>query len=122
MNVYEVVTARVLKQLEAGVLPWRKTWTTGLPKSLATGREYRGMNLLLLSTTEFSSGYWLTYREALKLGGHVRKGERATPVLYWKWRTPEEIQRLIQVKGIAESGALCAVHQRGVQPRPGGRR
>jgi antirestriction protein ArdC len=73
-----------------------------LPKSLATGREYRGMNLLLLSTTEFSSGYWLTYREALKLGGHVRKGERATPVVYWKWRTPEEIQRLIQVKGIAD--------------------
>lgn len=102
MNVYEVVTARVLKQLEAGVLPWRRTWTTGLPKSLATGREYRGMNLLLLSTTEFSSGYWLTYRESLKLGGHVRKGERATPVVYWKWRTPQEIRRLIEVKGIAD--------------------
>jgi antirestriction protein ArdC len=33
MNVYEVVTARVLKQLEAGVLPWRKTWTTGCPRA-----------------------------------------------------------------------------------------
>ena len=48
MNVYEVVTARVLKQLEAGVLPWRKTWTTGFPRILTAGREYRGMNLLLL--------------------------------------------------------------------------
>jgi antirestriction protein ArdC len=101
MNVYEVVTARVLKQLEAGVVPWRKTWTTGLPKSLATGREYRGVNLLLLGAADFSSAYWLTYREAQRLGGHVRKGERATPVIYWKWRTPEEMARLTAEKGIA---------------------
>lgn len=99
MHIYEAVTARILKQLDAGVIPWRKTWSTGLPKSLTTGKEYRGVNILVLGTTEFTSQYWVTYREALRLGGHVRKGERATPVIYWKWRTPEELARRREATG-----------------------
>ena len=43
MDVYSTVTDRILKQLEAGVIPWRKTWTTGLPVSLTSKREYRGI-------------------------------------------------------------------------------
>ena len=99
MSIYETVTNRILTQLEAGVVPWRKTWTAGLPKSLTTGKEYRGINILVLGTTEFTSRYWLTYREAQRQGGHVRKGERATPVVYWKWRTPEEVARRAEQTG-----------------------
>lgn len=102
MSIYDLVTSRILARMEQGVVPWHKTWTTGLPKSLASGREYRGINLLLLSASEYSSGYWLTYREALRLGGHVRRGERATPVVYWKWRTPEEREKLRAERGIAD--------------------
>lgn len=94
MSIYEIVTQRILSRLEAGVVPWRKTWTTGLPKSLTTGKEYRGLNILVLGTAEFTSRYWLTYRQALQSGGHVRKGERATPVVYWKWRTEKELKQL----------------------------
>jgi len=99
MTIYETVTQRILTQLEAGVVPWRKTWTTGLPKSLSTGQEYRGINILILGLTGFTSRYWLTYREAQRQGGHVRKGERATPVVYWKWRTPEELARRAEQTG-----------------------
>ena len=100
MNIYESVTQRILAQLEAGVVPWHKSWTTGLPKSLGSGREYRGVNLLVLGSSEdYTSRYWTTYREAQRLGGHVRKGERATPVVYWKWRTQEELERLKQKTG-----------------------
>jgi len=91
MTIYETITTRILSQLAAGVVPWRKTWKTGLPKNLSTAREYRGINILSLGTAEFTSRYWVTYRQAQHLGGHVRKGERATPVIYWKWRTPEEL-------------------------------
>ena len=91
MNLYTTITDRILKQLDAGVVPWRKTWTTGLPKSMKTGKEYRGINILVLGSQEHSSRYWVTFRQALNLGGHIRKGERATPVIYWKWRTPEEL-------------------------------
>jgi antirestriction protein ArdC len=99
MNIYETVTARILNQLAAGQVPWRKTWKTGLPKSLATAKEYRGINILVLGCTEYTSPYWLTYREAQRQGGHVRKGERATPVIYWKWRTPAERARRAELTG-----------------------
>lgn len=102
MNIYQTVTDRILNQLAAGVIPWRKTWTTGLPKSLTTGREYRGLNILMLGTTDHTSRYWVTYRQAQSLGGHVRQGEKASFVVYWKWRTPEELQRAREKTGKAD--------------------
>ena len=106
MSIYQTVTDRILKQLEHGVIPCRKTWTTGLPKSLTTHRDYRGVNILVLAAAEFTSRYWVTYREAQRLGGYVRRGERATPVVYWKWRTPEELAR-IALKTGSEEPAPC---------------
>jgi len=106
MNIYQTVTDRILAQLAAGVVPWRKTWTCGIPKSLTTGREYRGINILVLGSTGHQSRYWVTYREALRLGGHVRKGERATPVIFWKWRTPDELEKRRQKSG-CEAPAPC---------------
>jgi|CZKV01.1.fsa_nt_gi antirestriction protein ArdC len=106
MSIYEDVTNRILKQLEAGKIPWRKTWTCGLPKSLASGHEYRGVNILVLGSTEYTSRYWMTYLQAVKLGGFVRKGEKATPVVYWKWRTPEELAKLAEKTG-KENLAPC---------------
>ena len=99
MNIYEAVTERILKKMEQGVIPWRKTWTTGLPKSLTTGKEYRGMNIVLLGLAGFDSRYWVTFRETQRLGGYVRKGEKATPVYFWHWRTPEELEKLRQKTG-----------------------
>ena len=102
MNIYEETTQRILKQLDEGVIPWRKTWASGLPASLSTGREYRGINILILSTAGYSSRYWVTFREALRLGGNVRKGEKATPIIYWHWRTPEELAKLQERSGKAD--------------------
>lgn len=99
MDIYRTVTDRILKQLEAGVLPWRKSWTLGLPRNLTTGKEYRGINILMLNSGGFASPFWLTHRQAQQLGGHVRKGERATPVVYWKWRTAEELKRIAEKTG-----------------------
>jgi antirestriction protein ArdC len=106
MTIYETVTNRILNQLSAGQVPWHKTWKTGLPKSLCTGREYRGVNILVLGSAEYTSRYWMTFREAQRQGGHVRKGERATPIIYWKWRTPEELAKRAQQTG-KDSVAPC---------------
>lgn len=106
MNIYQTVTDRILKQLEAGQIPWRKTWIAGLPKSLTSGKEYRGINILVLGTADYTSRYWVTYREALRLGGHVRKGEKATQVIYWKWRTEQDLQKVAE-KTHNENPAPC---------------
>ena len=53
MNRTETVTNRILQQLRAGVLPWRKSWRLGLPRNLTTGKEYRGINILMLKQRRF---------------------------------------------------------------------
>jgi antirestriction protein ArdC len=93
------VTAEIARFLEQGVLPWRAPWdearayalTPGLPLR-TNGEAYKGANVLLLWTAQIARGYakrtWLTYRNAEALGAHVRKGEKATPVIYYGSATP----------------------------------
>lgn len=83
MNVYEIVTESIIKQLESGVAPWRKPWRTEPPCNLISGKEYRGINPFLLAPQGYGSRYWLTFNQANKLGGHVRKGEHSSIVTFW---------------------------------------
>jgi antirestriction protein ArdC len=88
-NVYEVITSRIIKQLESGTAPWQKPWKasgkSGVPRNLITNREYRGINVWILLSSGYASPCWLTYRQARELGGHVRQGEGGFPVVYWKF-------------------------------------
>jgi antirestriction protein ArdC len=83
-SVYQIITEQVIKQLESGVAPWRKPWRTDAPMSLASLKPYRGLNVLLLASQGYASRYWLTFNQAAKLGGHVKKGEHGTIVSFWK--------------------------------------
>jgi hypothetical protein len=122
MNIYTDITNRILAQLEAGVIPWRKTWTLGLPRSYTTGKDYRGINILVLGSRPYSSRYWTTYREAQRVGGFVRKGERATPVVVLALADRRGIGPAARQDRRERSRPVRAVHQRGLQPRPGRRR
>lgn len=87
-DVYQLVTDRITAALEAGTIPWQKPWASlgGLPRNLASRRPYRGMNVLLLSLGQpYQSPWWLTYKQAQDLGGHVRKGEKSSLVTFWKF-------------------------------------
>jgi antirestriction protein ArdC len=82
-NVYEIVTAQVIKQLESGTAPWRKPWRCEPPCNLVSGKEYRGINPFLLASQGYGSRYWVTFNQAKKLGGFIRKGERSSIVTFW---------------------------------------
>jgi antirestriction protein ArdC len=82
-SVYEIVTEKIIQQLQNGVAPWRKPWRAEAPCNLITGKPYRGINPFLLATQGYGSRYWLTFNQANKLGGHVRKGEKASLVTFW---------------------------------------
>lgn len=90
MNVYEVVTARIVAELERGVAPWVKPWqgggSTALPYNAKTRRPYNGVNILLLWAAALEKGYthpsWLTFLQAKELGGAVRKGEHAEHIVF----------------------------------------
>jgi antirestriction protein ArdC len=86
-KVYEVVNLRILELLQQGTVPWRKTWhsESSTPKNLVSKKEYRGINVFMLACQEYSSPYWLTFKQCQDKGGKVRKGEKSTPVIFWKW-------------------------------------
>src|SRR5258706_12317911 len=82
-NVYEIVTDQIIKQLESGTAPWRKPWHAEMPCNLVSGKEYRGINPFLLVSQGYGSRYWMTFNQANKLGGHIRKGEKSSIVTFW---------------------------------------
>jgi antirestriction protein ArdC len=85
MDIYALVTEKIINLLESGVVPWRRPWTsTGLPRNLVSKKPHRGVNFFLLSASKYVSPFWLTMRQANELGGHVRKGEESTAVVFWK--------------------------------------
>jgi antirestriction protein ArdC len=85
-TVYEQITDRIISMLEKGTVPWQKPWNvqTGLPRNLVTKKAYRGINIFLLHAMSYESPFWLTFRQAQELGGTVRKGEKACPVVFWR--------------------------------------
>ena len=85
MDIYAIVTDKIISLLEQGVVSWRRPWTSaGLPRNLVSKKPYRGINHFLLSASRYVSPFWLTMRQANELGGHVRKGEESTIVVFWK--------------------------------------
>jgi antirestriction protein ArdC len=82
-DAYATVTARIIDCLEKEVIPWRRPWKGGgFPQNLVSRRPYTGINAFILATAGFDLPYFLTFKQAQKLGGHVRKGERGLPVIY----------------------------------------
>ena len=89
-SIYQAVTDRIISSLKAGVIPWEKPWNTPrftggpFPRNFYTGKPYRGINILLLWSSDFGSPFWLTFKQAQELKGNVRKGERGTPIVFFK--------------------------------------
>jgi antirestriction protein ArdC len=100
-SLYDDITNKIIAELEAGRVPWVQPWSTaaakaplGLPKNAATGRFYSGINVLILwgavIERDFPAQSWLTFRQALGLGGNVRRGEHGTTVVYADRFIPED--------------------------------
>jgi len=85
MDVYQIITDKIVNLLEGGIVPWRRPWTsTGMPRNLVSKKPYRGVNVFLLSASKYVSPFWLTMRQANELGGQIRKGEESTAVVFWQ--------------------------------------
>lgn len=93
-TTYKVITDKILELIKADGLIWRKPWNQAMgggPGALAhnhvTRHVYRGTNYYLnfLLLKEYSSPKFFTFKQVTALGGTVRKGEKAWPVVYFKW-------------------------------------
>lgn len=85
-DVYSLANSRIIAALEQGIIPWKRPWAGQLPTNYDSGRQYRGVNILTLGIAEmvrgYSSPYWLTFKQAQKHGGYIKRGERATYIVF----------------------------------------
>jgi hypothetical protein len=86
MNVYDTITQQIITQLEHGTVPWR---SCGVPRNLLSLKPYRGINVWLLLSHLYTSPYWVTFQQAQEIGGTIRKGEKGTTVVFWKFADEE---------------------------------
>ncbi|WP_256754695.1 ArdC family protein [Mesorhizobium sp. Mes31] len=109
---YDDITSKIIAELEAGRFPWVQPWGTAaaqaplaMPANAATGRAYSGINVLILWGAVVEHGFpiqgWLTFRQALLLGGHVRKGEHGTTVVYADRFIPDDAKNRARETGEA---------------------
>lgn len=88
-DIHQTITDRIIASIEAGTAPWMKPWTSSGPAVRplrSTGQPYNGVNVLTLwldaEEKGFSSPYWFGFQTALKMGAHVRKGEKGSGIVY----------------------------------------
>src|SRR5271170_2254421 len=115
-SLYSEITDKIIAELEAGRVPWVQPWGTApakaslaMPKNAATQRRYTGVNVLILWGAVVERGFagqsWLTFRQALSLGGNVRKGEHGTTVVYADRFIPDDERKRAERDG-DEPGAI----------------
>jgi len=87
MDIYAEVTNRIIDQMEQGTIPWQKPWVySGSCVSYATGKPYSLLNQMLLGRP----GEYATFKQIQQAGGYVRKGQKASMVVFWKWLEQED--------------------------------
>jgi antirestriction protein ArdC len=89
-SIYEMVTERIIEQMENGIIPWERPWS-GVREGAfnrVSKKSYSLLNQMLLG----KAGEWATFKQWSDLGGHVRKGEKSSLVVFWKILPLEETQ------------------------------
>lgn len=80
---YDHITNAIIAALEAGNVVWHKPWKVRKPCNAITGKAYRGINpFLLMLAGDYTDHRWLTFKQAQELGGTVKKGEKATWIVF----------------------------------------
>jgi len=114
-KIRQYVTDAIIAALEAGTNPWQRPWNpeggNAMPHNCATGHEYRGVNVPYLWAVQSAANYptaqWLTFKQAKKLGGSVRKGEKSVyvvftkPILIKDEKDPEKKRKIFMLRCFA---------------------
>lgn len=117
-DIYQEVTDRIISQMEHGEIPWRKPWIisgAACAISHSTGKAYSLLNQLILG----KPGEYLTFAQCTKEGGHIRKGERASMVVFWKWveQEDEETKEIKKIPFLRHFSVFHIDQCEGIKPR-----
>ena len=104
MDIYQTITDRMISEMEAGVIPWKKPWmAAGKAISHTTGKPYSLLNQMLLGR----AGEWLTFKQVQQEKGYVRKGEKASMVVFWTWLDKCQGSLMTMPKRLNSTCFLC---------------
>ena len=117
-DIYQQVTDRIITQLEQGVIPWHKPWIIsgkGCAISHSTGKPYSLLNQMILG----KPGEYLTFAQCQKEGGKVKKGEKASFVVFWKWieEKDEETEEIKKIPFLRHFSVFHIDQCEGIKPR-----
>lgn len=124
-NIYQMVTDRIIAEMEKGIIPWQKPWNGGeCCISHTTGKPYSWLNQLMLGG---KVGEWLTFKQCKAEGGNVRRGKKGCPVVFWSFNDKKvkdvdadgnEIVRIIHGHPFLKYYTVFHVDQcEGIKPR-----
>jgi antirestriction protein ArdC len=88
IDTYQRITDYVIEQLENGEIVWQKCWNSlGLPRNIISSKPYQGWNVFFLNfitqINGYKAPYFLTYKQAMDMGGTIRRGQKGYPVVWW---------------------------------------
>jgi antirestriction protein ArdC len=107
MDIHQTVTDTIIRQLESGTVPWHQPWTGGnttalqIPQNKTTGKQYRGINILLLWTAmqnkKLTTHEWASFKQWQAKGETIRKGEKGTMIVYYDTLEVEQDNELKKI-------------------------
>lgn len=96
MNIYEIVTSKIIECLNKGVIPWKKEWTSIPFSNYCSKKKYQGINQLLLTAQcivnkkNYASPFWFTWNQVKKLKGCIKRNEKASIIVFYDFKIIEE--------------------------------
>lgn len=105
LDVYQIVTDRIVAMLEQGTIPWNRPWTGAGRYAVkrTTGKPYSLLNQLLLG----KPGEYLTFNQCKNEGGKVKKGSKSKVVVFWKMFEKPHLNANGQPMMDAEGHVIC---------------
>lgn len=118
LDLYQTITDRIIAELQNGVIPWCKPWISGTQGAISyeTGKPYSLLNQMMLG----KPGEYLTFAQVQKQGGKVKKGEKSSMVVFWKWIEKQDEENSEEVKKIPFLQYFNVFHidqTEGIKPR-----
>ena len=120
-DFYREVTEKLIDQIQKGTAPWQRPWEGiqgAFPRNPTTGEEYHGGNMLNLMMQGYQDPRWMTFNQARDIGARVRKGEKGTRIIYWRFEGKQPVLDENGDPKLDENGNQMKEEVRLERPRP----
>lgn len=81
-EIYTRITDKLISKISEGIIPWRRSWSVGIPRNFISQRPYNGINFISLLAEDHPSPYYLTFLQAKERGVTINKGATGSLIVF----------------------------------------